>query len=213
MSESFSTAMARRVRVLCALALAIVTTAACGDELVDPPTAELTADEAEALFLAANTLVFDSTTLISHNPPGTIVAKCPQGGQAKLVFTVKDDGNNKLTLNWTVTPTACKNSSGKMTFTMDGDPSARTDMIIHVLSQDCPGKDDFCTLLKADYNGDLKWQLEERTGTCAIKDVKLDAYVDASDPDDVKIVGTVKGSACGHQIEVDASKLVVPVQT
>ena len=215
MLESFSTAMAGRVRALCALTLAIATTAAC-DDAVEPPSAELTTDEAEALFLAVNTLNWvDSTTWISGSPAaGTVVAKCPQGGQAKLVFAGKDGGGGKLIMNWTVTPTACQKSSGGMTFTMDGDPSTSTEMIIHTVTQDCPGtNDDFCTRWESEYNGDLKWQLEKRTGTCTIKDAKLEAYVDASDPDDVKIVGTVKGSACGHQIEIDASKLVIPVQT
>ena len=188
---------------LASLALAIGM-ATC-DNAVKPDENQLTAEEAEALFVAANTLTFDSTTLIAGTKDEF---RCPQGGQAKVVVNVKDgDNKNKMIFDWTVTPAGCRNSSGDLTFTMDGYPSTKTDMVFDLLATDCPDGSDFCTTVESAYSGDLKWQLKERSGKCAI-DVKLEAYVDGSDPQNPRMKGVAKGSACERQIEVPASKLV-----
>ena len=207
MSESSAVPRGATRYLLCALPLAIGA-AACGESQVEPDEEPLTAQEAEALFVAANTITVDSTTLISGTDDEF---RCPKGGKTKVLArnVDSDEQNNRITMDWTTAPEGCKNSSGNLTFTVDGNPSTKTDIVFNLLvTKGCPDGSDFCTTVESTYSGNLKWQLEERSGECAI-DVKMEAYVDGSNPEDPKMEGTAKGSACGHQIEVPASKLVL----
>jgi len=173
--------------------------AACGDDPVNPVDA-LTETEALALFKS----ITEGLELLPGDDmePGSvdIEVPCPLGGQAKIVGTITVDpvaDTIRQEVGAVVTPADCKLSGDAMTFTVDGDPSMRVEMLVDVIA--------FHTIvIGGGVEGKVKWQLEDRSGECAM-DLPLDATVDLSDPENPKATGGYKGKMCGHDIELNVS--------
>ena len=138
----------------------------------------LTSDEALALFKS----ITEGIELGSDGmEPGSVdtTTDCPLGGQAKIVGTVSTTtiaDTLRLEMRAVVTPTACIVSGDAMTFTVDGDPSMRTET-----SYDFIGSDKM--IIDGGVEGRIEWQLEDRSGDCAM-DLPLNATVDLSNLDD-----------------------------
>jgi len=177
---------------------AILALAGCGDP-VDPAT-PLTEAEALALFKSITEGIgFGPDEDTETGPVDTTVA-CPLGGQAKIVGaatakTIADTA--RAALRAVVTPSGCTVSGDAMTFTVDGDPSMRT-----VVSVDIIGFEKI--VMGGVVEGKVKWQLEARSGACAMN-LPLNAAVDLSDPENPKPKGGFQGKMCDHDIRLDVS--------
>ena len=183
-----------------ALALVLV---ACGDDTVEPE-ATLSEEEAVALFKSMNTVQLDSETEPIHFSVDSIVLPCPGGGQAKLVGEfVSDTTLLPDTLRWVsdyvITPRGCKATGNGMQFTVDGDPSFHDKRDIRIVIADLVAE------ATGSIVGGLKWELEDRSGTCEV-DVTLSTEVDASDPDVPVLNHVYTGTVCeyGTRVVIDA---------
>ena len=188
--------MSGRTRLaLSGLVLAVVL-AGCEDP-VDPPD---TLTEAEALALFKAIAVGLELLPDDDVDPGSVdtMVACPHGGRSKVVGTAsaRQAGDTlKLALNAVVTPAGCKVSGDGLAFTVDGDPSMSTEMSFDIIAFET-------VVLGGGIEGKVKWQLEDRSGECAMN-LPLDATVDLSDPENPKATGGYKGKMCGHDIEFD----------
>ena len=167
------------------------------DDPADPP-ATLTEAEALALFKS----VTEGLGLVpgedaASGPVDTTVA-CPLGGRAQIAGTaaartVADTA--RMQMSAVVTPAGCKVPAGDMTFTVDGDPGIRTEWSVAIVG--------FEKIIMAGVvEGDIRWQLEDRSGDCAI-DMPLDATADFSNPEGPGVTGGFKGKMCGHDVQLD----------
>lgn len=169
----------------------------CGDDPVGPADT-LTEDEALALFKSI-------TEGIPFGPdedtePGTVdtTVACPHGGQAKIVGMATANSiadTARAEFEAVVTPSGCKVSVDAMTFTVDGDPSMRTEVSVDIIGFEK-------IIMGGGVQGEIKWQLEDRSGDCAM-DLPLDATIDLSDIENPRVTGGFKGKMCGHDIELD----------
>ena len=171
--------------------------AGCGDDPVDPPD-PITEAEALALFMS----ITEGLELVPDDgvDPGPVdfTHPCPLGGQAKFVGTATTKtiaDTVRAEIGVVVTPAGCKVSGNAMTFTVDGDPSLRIEY-----SFDFIGLEKIT--LGGGVEGQIEWQLEDRSGDCAM-DLPLDATVDLSNLDDPQTTGGFRGKMCGHDIELD----------
>ena len=187
---------ARNPLALSGLVLTVMA-AGCGD---DPPDA---LNEAEALGLFRS--ITEGLELVPQDDlgdlePGPVdtTEPCPLGGEAKFVGTVTARpiaDTVRVEIGAVVTPTGCKVSGDGMTFTVDGDPSIRIEVSLDIIAF---GK----IIMGGGVEGGITWQLEDRSGDCAI-DMPLDATVDLSNVDDPLVTRGFRGKMCGHDIRLD----------
>lgn len=191
------------IAVACALALG-----ACSDS-TEPDEEQLTMEEATALFLglraAANPA--DETIQPIFFSPDSIIVPCPLRGTAKLVGPIPQpvepvEGVTTLETNYEVTPRGCGVLGGGFHFTVDGNPSVRDilSMSINIAT--------FEIRVEGSTRGTLDWDLGGRTGTCEM-DLTLSGEPDLSGGQP-SFSASYTGTLCGHDVEIDASSLIVP---
>ena len=189
--------VARRLMSGVALTLVI---AACGDDAVEPE-AVLTEEEAVALFKAMKTQQVDSTTVLIHFSEDSLVVECPGGGQAKLVGPLGEPDTTvadtlRLVTDVVITPRQCGLTGDGREFIVDGNPSVRDKMITDIPLLD------FVPSTSGSFAGDVKWQLNDDSGSCAM-DLTLTDELDGSDPDAPKYKLIYKGSLCDYEVEIE----------
>lgn len=175
--------------------------AACDDDVVTPEEG-LTETEAVALLKKTGGLLFEveEPTFTSED---SVVVACPQGGSATAVGALPDEefsaDTARLVVDYRITPSACQVTSGAMRFTVDGDPSFRYQFAIEFIAS--TGEYD----IAGSISGGVKWQLEDRSGSCAMELTLVGPQVV-----DEEVLGSFEGRLCGHDVEVDATGLVPP---
>lgn len=175
---------------------------ACEDDPVGP-TDGLTPTEALSLFKSLGEIPGFSTDPDEDLDPTAVdtTVACLLGGEAKVVGTRSAQvgvGTIEVVLEAVVTPTGCKVSGDGLTFTVDGDPNFRKEVRTDFI--------DLETIVMAGgVEGKIRWQLEDRSGDCAI-DLALDATGDLSDIDNPRVTGGYEGKMCGQDIELDISR-------
>ena len=181
-----------------ALSGLVLTVMLAGCEDPVDPADTLTEDEALALFKSITEgIPFGPDDDMEPGPVDTTVA-CPHGGQAKIVgtATAKSVGDTiRAEVEAVVTPSGCQVSGDAMMFTLDGDPSMRTETSVDLIGFEK-------IIMGGGVEGEIKWQLEDRSGDCAI-DLPLNATIDLSDIENPKATGGFKGKMCGHDIQLD----------
>lgn len=187
-------------QLISGIALALAA-AACGDDTVEPEDV-LTEEEAVALFKSMKTMQTDNTLGILFQSEDSTVVQCPRGGRAKLVFEFVTDSTAAPDtvlwgLNLDVAPRGCKLVGNGMEFTVDGDPSVRDESRILFI-------DAFPVDHTGSLKGGVKWELEDRSGSCAI-DMTL-AEIKAHESDPNKLVEVHRGELCGYRSEVEISR-------
>lgn len=178
---------------------------ACGDEpvLTDDP---LTQAEAEALIVATASLAFTDTEPLHDSADSTVYA-CPQGGRVKAVLSDTEtevDGVTHVSAAAVITPTDCRMTQGSTTFRLDGGPSVRFQMDLRYRVEDITS-----LTLGGTIGGGLKYQVDNRVGTCAIN-TTFSATPDLSSGQFV-LDGEVTGTVCGHTIKLDIMDVLPPI--
>ncbi len=179
----------------------VVVAAACGDDAVKPEDV-LTEEEAVALFKSMKTVQSDATLGILFHSEDSTVVRCPRGGQARLVFEVVTDSTAAPDtvlwgLNLDVAPRGCKLVGNGMEFAVDGDPSVRDEsriLFVNAFPVDQTGS----------FKGGVKWELEDRSGSCAFDMTLAEIKAHASDPD--KLIEVHTGTICGNRSEVEIER-------
>jgi len=175
---------------------------ACGDEpvLTDDP---LTQAEAEALIVAAASLASPDTEPLHDSADSTVYA-CPQGGRVKAVPSDTEtevDGVTHVSAAAVITPTDCRVTQGLTAFSLDGGPSVRFQMDLKYRVED---------ITSLTIGGGLKYQVDNRVGTCAII-TTFSATPDLSSGHLV-LDGEVTGTVCGHTIKLDIMDVLPPIR-
>lgn len=174
--------------------------AACEDDMTEPE-AELTEVESVALLKGAGALLADTTIEPIHQSEDSIVVACPLGGRAKLVGNVIDEQGDtaRLGLDFLITPTGCVVAADGLQFTVDPGPALRYQVLVEIV-----GFFEEVNISGA-ITGGVDWQLEDRSGNCPIN-LTLEAVPDLVNE---TLTGTYKGTLCGHEVELDATTLLV----
>lgn len=199
MNEAFSRS---KIRVIpfCAVFSAVVALG-CEDSTTGPSD-PLTAAEAEALFHGISEVAQDTAPdFISVSTAGGVIA-CPLGGQATVGVEPPTETAGPLRLVTTFDPDGCGLSSRGYDFTLDGNPSVRTDMTITI------DESTFAFSATGSITGGVDWDLDDRSGTCMM-DLVLSAGLDGSGPDGVP-TGAVSGTMCDMEVEFDAVTILTP---
>lgn len=186
------------------IALALVATA-CGEDTVEPEEG-LTKEEAVALFKSMKTVQADTALQVLFSSEDSTVVACPRGGQAKLILEFETDSIAPDTVRWgtifLVTPRGCKQVGDGMEFTVDGDPSVRDEVSILFINA-------FPAEQTGSFTGGVRWELEDRSGGCAIDMTLSETKVDDSDPDNPVLRQVHEGTLCGYESEVE---LITPIE-
>lgn len=187
------------VRKLMSVVAFPVVLAACGDDMVKPGE-ELTETEAVALFKKTGGLLFavEEPTIVSED---SVVVACAQGGRATAVGTLPDEefvGDTvRLVIDFQITPSGCKVTGDGLQFTIDGDPRFRYHFALEFVGS--TGEYE----IGGSISGGVKWQLEDRSGSCAMDMTLTDPQVVGE-----MLQGSYEGEFCGYDMEVDATGLV-----
>ena len=189
---------------LYALLLA-VTLGACQDSTTEPAE-PLNMEEAEALYFGMSVMLADTTPeIISMTPDGGVFA-CPLGGQAAVTLETSEEtagDTSSLITNTTVNPERCVLSSEGYEFTLDGNPHVQLALTIAIVTST------FEFMIDGSMTGGLDWELDNRSGTCAL-DLVFDAELDFSGTEPTPTNGTFVGTMCGHEVEFDANNVGMP---
>lgn len=199
MNEAFSRS---KIRVIpfCA-AFSAVVTLGCEDSTTGPSD-QLTVAETEALFHGISEVVQDTAPdFVSVSTAGGVIA-CPLGGQATMGVEPPTETAGPLRLVTTFDPDGCGLSSRGYDFTLDGNPSVRTDLTITI------DESTFAFSVTGSVTGGVDWDLDDRSGTCMM-DLVLSAGLDGSGPDGVP-TGAVSGTMCDMEVEFDAVSIQTP---
>lgn len=203
-------------RTMPAIILTLALVAACEEDPIAPdyqppdePAHELTRDEAVALFRGITRLSLNDEA----NPirPGSVMVQCPQGGQVEVIETIDEfqaDGSYEETdMSLTIVPTACRMKNQGYAFVVDGDPNLRSHLHFETVT---PGLFREVVRIQGSIIGALGWKLNLRSGSCRIDGlVKATASV-LPDPDNPP-TGTFHGSVCGHEVKIDMSESLLPL--
>ena len=169
------------------------------DDPVEPPDL-LTEAEALALFKSLEDGIgFGPDDDVDPGPVDTTIP-CALGGEAKVVGTtsVSTAGDTaRVTADVVVTPAGCRVSGDGLTFTVDGDPNIRIQVITDIVGFES-------ITIGGGAEGKVKWRLEDESGECSIY-MPLEAAIDFSNPEDPKVTGGYSGRMCGHEIELGIS--------
>ena len=185
--------------------LLTVTLGACRDSTTEPAE-PLNMEEAEALYLGVSAMLADTTPqIISTTPHGGIFA-CPLGGQAAVMLEANEvmaGDTSSLITNTTVNPERCVLTSESYEFTLDGNPHVQLALTISIITTT------FEFMIDGSMTGGLDWELDDRSGTCAL-DLVFDAELDLSGTEPTPNNGTFAGTMCGLEVEFDANDLGMP---
>ena len=200
------------------IALVVALVAACEEDPVAPdyqppdePAQELTQDEAVALFRGITRLSLNDEANPIH--PGSVMVQCPQGGQVEVIETIDEfqaEGDREGTdISLTIVPTACRLNNQGYAFLVDGDPSLRSDLHFETVA---PRLFREAVRIQGSMAGALAWKLNLRSGSCPI-----DGLVEATasvlpDPDN-PATGFFHGSVCGHEVKIDMSETLTPLNS
>lgn len=172
---------------LCAVLVTATFAVGCEDSTTEPAEA-LSMEETEALYTALAEVSQDTTPeIVSATPDGAVIA-CPLGGELTAMFEVSDEmaGDTvRLVTDVTMDPDGCVLSSDGYEFTLDGNPSVRTEVTIMIVG--------FLEAFSVEgsITGGVDWQVEDRSGTCMID------LVISAEPDFSGTVPAVNGGASG----------------
>ena len=186
-------------RLLTGLGL-ILAVGACEDEM--EPDNELSVEESVAMVKGVGALLADTTIVPIHVSEDSIVVACPQGGRAKMVGAFQEEqlgDTARLGADFLITPTGCVATGDAMEFTLGGDPAVRYMLLVEIIGF----FEEFN--ISGTITGGLSWELEDRSGDCAIA-LTLEAVPDLATQ---TLVGAYKGDLCGHDVEIDAADLLV----
>lgn len=176
------------------LTVAVLGLAACGDE--PKPEVKLTETEAKSLFVS---LVKTPQGDPVSESPGKAVYGCPGGGTVTVTGTATVDQKGdtaKIRVKQALAPEGC----GMNGFVLNGDPAVNYDTDVTTV-----GVFESMTIAGA-AKGSLKWQKGEDEGTCEI-DMTLAAEAKPSQ-DASTIEGAFTGKLCGHEVKIDAAKII-----
>lgn len=195
---------------LAPLALALALAVACDDNPVAPahpppdPNEALSEDESVALFRGITRLSLADASVLH---PGSVMIECPRGGQVEVIETIEGfqaDGNSpEMDVAFTITPASCRITSQGNLFVVDGKPSLRTEMHLETGSL----MDREVVYVTGTINGDLGWQLHNRSGSGSIQGT-LAAWASVVPDPDSHGSGYFAGSVCGHEVKIDTSTLL-----
>ncbi len=187
-------------KLMPAVALAVVL-AACGDDVVGPGD-ELTEEESVALLRGLGAVLFENPDVILQSED-SVVLGCPQGGQATAVGELPDEefvGDTvRLVVDFQITPTGCRVTGAGVQFTVNGDPRFRYQFSLEFIGT--TGEYAFT----GSFSGGVAWQMEDRSGTCA-----MDLTLEEAEVVGEMVTGAFRGTMCGHEVDVDAAGLVPP---
>lgn len=202
-------------RTMPAIVLALALAAACDEDPIAPgyrppdePARELTQDEAVSLFRGITRLSLNDEANPIH--PGSVMVQCPQGGQVEVIETIDefqaeaDDEGADISL--TIVPTACRMKYQGYMFLVDGDPDLRSHLHVETATPEFTE----VVRIQGSIIGALGWQLNLRSGRC-----RIDGLVEATanvfpDPDN-PATGFFRGSVCGHEVKIDMSESLMPL--
>lgn len=202
-------------RTVPAIVLTLALAAACDEDPAAPayqppeePPHELTQDEAVALFRGITRLSLNDEANPIH--PGSVMVQCPLGGEVEVIEIVDEfqaEGGAEGDISLTIVPTACRMNNQGYAFLVDGDPSLRSDLHFETGT---PGLFGEVVRIQGSITGGLSWQLNLRSGSC-----QIDGLVEATasvvpDPDNPG-TGYFHGSVCGHEVKIDMSQSLMPL--
>ncbi|MCY4399341.1 MAG: hypothetical protein OXE96_08400 [Gemmatimonadetes bacterium] len=204
-------------RSMPAIALMLAMVAACEEDPAAPyyqpadePAAELTQDEAVALFRGITRVSLNDEADPVH--PGSVMIQCPQGGQVEVIETIDEfqaqDDVSGTDISLTIVPTACRMKSHGYAFLVDGDPSLRSNLHFENVSPGLFGAD--VVRITGSIAGALDWKLNVRSGGCRIGgliEATASVLPDLDNPD----TGLFHGSVCGHDVKIDMSESLMPL--
>ena len=202
-------------RTVPSIVLSLALAAACGEDPAAPayqppeePPHELTQDEAVALFRGITRLSLNDETNPIH--PGSVMVQCPQGGEVEVIETIDEfqaEGDAEgADVSLTIVPIACRMSNQGYAFLVDGDPSLRSDL--H-LETGTPGFGEVVRI-QGSILGALGWALNLRSGSCQI-DGLVEATASVVPDPDISATGFFHGSVCGHEVKIDMSESLMPL--
>ncbi len=202
--------MSARTMPTIPLALALALAVACDDNPVAPahpppdPNEALSEDESVALFRGITRLTLADASALH---PGTVMIECPRGGHVEVVETIEGfqaDGNSpEMDVAYTITPASCRIRSQGYLFVVDGKPSLRTELHLAI------GMLGFqeVAYVTGTIDGELGWQLHNRSGSCAIEGT-VDSWGSLVPDPDSHGSGYFAGSVCGYSVKIDTSALL-----
>ena len=202
-------------RTVPSIVLSLALAAACAEDPIAPhyqppdePPQALTQDEAVALFRGITRLSLNDEANPIH--PGSVMVQCPHGGQVEVIETVEEfqaaGDAEGADVSLTIVPTACRMSNQGYAFLVDGDPSLRSDLHIETGT---PGFSEVVRI-QGSIIGALIWKLNLRSGSCRIDGMVEAAASVVPDPDN-SATGFFHGSVCGHDVKIDMSESLMPL--
>ena len=189
-------------------AVSALTVWACSSS-TEPEPDPIALEEATAMLigmkLTASQQLEDTTfSSVIHFSEDSIVVRCPEAGQAKLVGGVAErqaGDTARLVTDFVVTPRGCVFTSQGFRFTVDGNPSVRDVTTLAIVEST------FDILLEGGATGTLDWELAGRTGTCEV-DLVLSGGPSVTTGGEPTFTARYKGTLCGYEVDLDASALV-----
>lgn len=193
-------------RIVSLAALAVVGLAACGGESTGPDTEGLSGDEAEALSSVIISQALQSGFSALGGGLGTsapqlvpiyesldALVSCPLGGSVSVAGGLEGEyelsGAGSLSMDVTMVHQSCRlqDPPTGYVFTIDGAPDLTSTMDMQIRS-------DLSASFTGGNNGVVAWDLDGRTGSCALS-IMWTGSVGADGTTDVSVSGTVCGDS------------------
>ena len=198
-------AMKPMAKMLAAGVVLVGVVAACGNNDEEDG---LTKDEATGLLSAIAPVLMSDTVTPIHLSEDSIVIACPEGGRARVGTRKYTNGwvadTFRIDMDFSVTPNECEIESGRLPFTLGGDPALGWRTTIDVI-----GRDSLIGLAATgSADGGVSWRIgPARSGRCPI-DLTLVAEADLSDRRNPKLNAAYRGRFCDHDVDVDIGEVV-----
>ena len=173
---------------------------ACGEDDMVAPSAELTAEEATALFHAIEPALVPHMgvpeVVVIHESGDSIVVACQGGGNVHLGGSFSEHAEpDSVRYEWNleVTPRNCEETRAGLTFIVDAEQGPQYLASVTIIRQTQ-------IVIAGSLAGELGWSLEDTSGRCEI-DLELAGELILGTPLTIRRV--YGGSMCGHDIEVE----------